>query len=186
LGGAGAVAVNQDVLELLKLGVAALTPIMTGIVGVVILRLGKRMEINQQLHNELFRKRLALFEDIAPKLNDIHCFYQSIGHWTELTPEDIIRRKRAVDRSIQVNRYLFRLDFWQAYQDFEQAHFEMFSAPGQPARLRLDVDHVRKLTGDLFKPEWLTFASAKHGDSAEQQRNYQALMSLLGKEVRGA
>jgi hypothetical protein len=159
---------------------------MTGVVGIVILRLGKRMELNQQLHNELLRKRLALFEDIAPKLNDIYCFYQSVGHWSELTPEEVIKRKRAVDRSIQVNRYLFRSDFWDAYQDFEQAHFEMFSAPGQPARLRLDIDHVKKLTGELFRPEWMAFASAKPGDRAEQQRNYQRLMNFLGKEVRGA
>ena len=179
-------AIDQDTLEYMKLGVAALTPLVTGVVGIVILRLGKRMEINQQLHNELLRKRLALFEDIAPKLNDIYCFYQSIGHWSELTPEEIIRRKRAVDRSIQINRYLFQSDFWDAYKDFEQAHFEMFSAPGQPARLRLDLDHVKKLTGSLFKPEWTAFASAKPGDHAEQQRGYQALMSLLGKEVRGA
>lgn len=178
-------AINQDTLEYLRLGVAALTPIVTGVVGIVILRLGKRMEINQQLHNELQRKRLMLFEDIAPKINDIFCFYQLVGHWSEMTPEEVIRRKRAVDRSIQVNRYLFRSDFWDAYKAFEEAHFEMYAAPGQPARLRLDVDHVKKRTGDMFKPEWLASVSAKAGDRAEQERSYEALMNLLGKEVRG-
>lgn len=178
-------AIDQDLLEYMRLGVSALTPIVTGFVGIVILRLGKRMEINQQLHNELLRKRLALFEDVAPKLNDIYCFYQAVGHWTELTPEEVIRRKRAVDRSVQVNRYLFRSDFWDAYQDFEQAHFEMFSGPGQPARLRLDLDHVRKLAGNLFKPEWMTFVSSKPGDHKQQRQDYERLMSLLGREVRG-
>jgi UDP-N-acetylmuramate dehydrogenase len=52
-------AIDQDLLEYMKLGVSALTPIVTGFVGIVILRLGKRMEINQQLHNELLRKRIA-------------------------------------------------------------------------------------------------------------------------------
>jgi hypothetical protein len=155
-------------------------------VGIVILRLGKRMELSQQLHNELFRKRLSLFEDIAPKLNDIFCFYQAVGHWTELTPEEIIRRKRAVDRVIQVNRYLFRSDFWSAYQEFERAHFEMFSAPGQPARLRLDMDHVKKRAGEQFKPEWMGAISSQPGDHAKQQQDYQRLMHLLGNEVRGA
>lgn len=178
-------AIDQDWLEYAKIGVAALTPIMTGVVGMVILRLGKRMESNQALHHELLRKRLALFEEVAPKLNDIFCFYQLVGHWTELTPDEVIRRKRAVDRSIQVNRYLFRSDFWDTYQDFENAHFEMFSGPGQPARLRLDPEHVKAHAGNLFKSEWMPFVSSKPGDHTQQRQGYERLMNLLGREVRG-
>ncbi len=176
---------ETDWLEYVKIGVAALTPIMTGLVGLIVLRMGTKLETTKQLHQELLKKRLQLFEDVVPKLNDIHCFYQSVGHWAELSPEEVIRRKRAIDRVIQVNRYLFRSDFWDEYQRFEQAHFEMFAVPGQPARLRLDLDHVRKLTGKAFKDEWLPFVSSKTGSHEEQRKHYQALMEILGREVRG-
>jgi hypothetical protein len=179
-------AVEHDWLEYARLGVSALTPVMTGLVGMLIVRVGHRMSRNQQLHGELMRKRLTLFEDIAPKLNDIFCFYHAVGHWAELSPEEVIKRKRAIDRVIQVNRYLFRSEFWQAYKTFEEAHFEMFSAPGQPARLRLDMEHVTLRAGKMFNPEWLPSVSMKTGKHEEQYRHYDNLMEILGQEVRGA
>ena len=173
-------------LEYAKIGVAALTPIMTGVVGIILVRLGTRLDATKQLHQELLRKRLQLFEDVAPKLNDVFCFFQAIGHWADLSPDEVIKRKRAIDRSIQVNRYLFRSDFWDAYQRFEQSHFDMFAAVGQPAKLRLDMAYVRERVGDYFKSEWAPFVSGKPGNHQDQSQHYQALMQILGKEIRGA
>jgi hypothetical protein len=177
---------GSDWLEYAKLGVSALTPLMTGLIGLLVVRLGTKVEATKQLNQELLRKRLNLFEELAPKLNDIHCFYQAVGHWADLNPEEVIRRKRAIDRAIQVNRYLFHSDFWNEYQRFEEAHFEMFSAPGQPARLRLDLDHVGKRAGAAFQKDWVSSASAKPGNHQDQIKHYQALMEILGREIRGA
>src|SRR5437764_14342370 len=110
---------DPEWLKYAQLAVAALTPIMTGVVGIILVRIGAKLDVTKQLHQELLRKRLQLFEEVAPKINDVFCFFQAIGHWAELSPDDIIKRKRAIDRLIQVNRYLFRSDFWQAYQRFE-------------------------------------------------------------------
>jgi hypothetical protein len=173
-------------MEIARLGVAALTPLMTLVVGVLVVHLGTKLDATKQLHAELMRKRLYLFEDIAPKLNDIFCFYQAVGHWAELNPEEVIKRKRAIDRSVQVNRYLFNSDFWNEYQRFEKAHFELFAAPGQPARLCLDIDHMRQRMGGYFKEEWLQAAASKPGNHDEQRDHYQALMNTLGDEIRGA
>jgi hypothetical protein len=175
----------MDWMEVAKIGVAALTPIVTGLVGILVLQMGTRLEVAKQLNQELLKKRLTLFEEIAPKLNDLFCFYQAVGHWAELSPEEIIRRKRAIDRSIQVNRYLFRSEFWNEYQRFEKAHFDLFATVGQPAKLRLDVEHIRRRIGDNFKNEWMPFVSKSPGDHEEQARHYQTLMRILGNEVRG-
>jgi hypothetical protein len=176
---------QPDWLEYARLAVSALTPLMTLVVGILVVHLGTKLDATKQLHAELLRKRLSLFEDVAPKLNDVHCFFLAIGHWAELNPEEVIRRKRAIDRAIQVNRYLFRSDFWDAYQRFEQAHFEMFAAVGQPARLRMDMDYIRERVGDHFKKEWMPAVSTKAGDRDEQRRLYQALMHILGREISG-
>jgi hypothetical protein len=176
---------DPDWLKYVQLGISALTPIVTGVIGMLVLRMGSRLEDIKLLHQELLRKRLHLYEEVGPKLNDIHCFYQAIGHWMELNPEEVIERKRAIDRAVQVNRYLFRTDFWEVYQEFEKAHFEMFSGIGQPARLRLDMKHIKEHAGDLFKPEWMPFVSGKDGDHNEQRNHYHRLMEILGREVRG-
>src|SRR5271165_444524 len=174
---------DPEWLEYAKLAVSTLTPIMTGVLGIIIVRMGTRLDVSKQLHQELLRKRLQLFEEIAPKLNDMLCFFQAIGHWAELNPDEVIKRKRAVDRSIQVNRYLFRSDFWDAYRRFEQAHFEMYAAVGQPAKLRLDMPHIRERVGDAFKNEWTPSVSSKLGHHGEQQQRYEALMEILGREI---
>jgi hypothetical protein len=179
-------ATDPEWLKYAQLAVSALTPIMTGVVGIILVHMGTKLDVTKQLHQELLRKRLQLFEDIAPKINDVFCFFQAIGHWADLGPDEIIKRKRAIDRVIQVNRYLFRSDFWEAYQRFENAHLEMFAAVGRPARLRLDVAHFRKLAGEGFKPEWPGVISPKEGDHTEQRRHYESLMEILGKEIRGA
>jgi hypothetical protein len=179
-------AADPEWLKYAQLIVAALTPIMTGVVGIILVRMGTKLDVTKQLHQELLRKRLQLFEDIAPKINDVFCFFQAVGHWADLGPEEIIKRKRAIDRVIQVNRYLFRSDFWETYQRFESAHFEMYAAVGRPARLRLDVAHLRGRVGEAFKPEWSDFVSAKGGDHEQQRAYYEALMEILGREIRGA
>jgi hypothetical protein len=167
-----------------ELGIAALTPIMTLVVGIIVLRLGSKLDATKQLQSELLRKRLAVFEDVAPKLNDIFCFFQVVGHWANLDPDEIIKRTRAVDRVIQVNRYLFRAGFWEAYQRFEAAHFDLFATVGQPAKLRLDMPYIRTRIGSYFKNEWMPLVSEKAGDHEQQRKLYHALMSTLGNEIR--
>jgi hypothetical protein len=51
-----------------------------------------------------------------------------------------------------MNRDLFRSEFWDEYQGFDKADFEMFAAPGQPARLCLDVQEMRQRMGDCSRP----------------------------------
>ena len=178
-------ALDSEWLELAKVGVSALTPLVTGLVGVFIVRLGHRMEGAKQLHQELLKKRLDVYEEVAPQLNDIYCFFQAIGHWAELRPDDIIKRKRSVDRILQVHRFLFGPPMWTAYQTFELSHFDLYSRVGEAALMRLDMPYIRERLGDHFNTDWLPSVSSKVGDQAEQARNYKKLMDLLGEEVRG-
>jgi hypothetical protein len=52
--------------------------------------------------------------------------------------------------------------------------------------LRLDLDHVNKRAGAGFQKDWISYASAKPGSHQEQLKHYQALMEILGREIRGA
>ena len=172
-----------DDLEFMRIGVSALTPIVTGIVGALILRMGTRMEHSKNLHRELLRKRLTLFEDVAPKLNDIYCYFQALGHWSDLNPDEIILRKRSINSAFHVNRFLFDQAVWSAYQQFEKMHFDMYAAAGQPAKLRLDIDYIRLRVGELFKNEWATGLSQKGGDREAQKGADQSLMDALGRSI---
>jgi hypothetical protein len=174
-----------NAIVIAQLTIQALTPIMTATIALVILILGTRLERSKQLHRSLLDKRMSLFEEIAPGLNDVYCFYQTVGHWSDLNPDEIIKRKRTIDRAVNVNRHLFRKHFWEVYKEFENAHFEMFSSVGQPARLRLDTNYMRERIGPHFKKEWEQCVSSAPGDRKEQIRSYDILMDVLGSEVKG-
>ncbi len=168
-----------------NLVISAITPIVTGTIGLVILRLGTRLEQSKQLNQALLYKRLSFFEDVAPRLNDIHCFYQAVGHWAELDPKAVIERKRHIDRAMYINRHLFGDRLVDEYRNFEKEYFELFASAGRPARLRLDTDHVCKLIGEAFKPDWQAALSPNRGSRAEQEKAYENLMAFLGREVMG-
>jgi hypothetical protein len=172
-------------LEYVKLAVSALTPILTGVIGLMVLRLGNRLERSRQLNQTLLSKRLLVFDQIAPKLNDIFCFFRAVGHWSELDPQEIIKRKRDIDRTFHVNEFLFDKRLRRLFAEFEAAHFDTFSTAGGPAKLRMDVDHVRRLMAHGFQADWHAALSAQPGNVDQQTQAYQKLMERLGKEVKG-
>jgi hypothetical protein len=43
---------------------------------------------------------------------------------------------------------------------------------------------MRERMGDSFKSEWMPLVSSNPGDNQEQREHYQALMRILGNEVR--
>ena len=176
---------SASILEIVKVFISLLTPIMTGSIALVIFLLGTRLDRTKQLHHSLLGKRMSLFEQVAPLINDVYCFFQAVGHWAELNPEEVIKRKRAIDRALNINRYLFGARFWDAYKAFETLHFEMFASPGQPARLRLDTSYVRERLGPYFKKEWENYLSTQPGSRQAQAESYNRLMDTFGSEVKG-
>ena len=66
---------------------------------------------------------------------------------------------------------------------------KLYSADGAEDRVKMALipfTTTVNIRGEAFKPEWSAFMSAKGGDHEEQQAYYEALMELLGREIRGA
>ena len=84
-------------LELTKILVGALTPLLLVILGFVINRAARRVEDLQWTSRKVVEKRLQLYEEMAPRLNDILVFFLLVGHFREVTPPDVIKKKRNSD-----------------------------------------------------------------------------------------
>ena len=172
-------------IEYAKLAVSAVNPILTGVIAFVLLRLGTKIESTRQLNQALLTKRLSFYESVAPLLNDVYCFSQARGHWIDLTPQEIIKRKRQLDSEFYINQYLFEQGFLSAYLRFVNSFFEMFTGVGKPAQLLLDVNFLRRQIGSAFRAEWDVYISEKPCDHQTQAKAYEALMIFLGREVKG-
>ena len=82
-------AMSGDWIKYAELGIAALIPIMTLVVGIIVLRLGTARR-DQTAAVRIAAQAPRSVRDVAPKLNDIFCFFQVVGHWADLDPDEII------------------------------------------------------------------------------------------------
>jgi hypothetical protein len=157
LAGANPLAVDSGPwtwLEIAKIGISTLTPIVVTLLGLWIGRALRRIEHAQWTNRKLIERRLDVFDRMAEPLNDLFCFFRRVGHFQEVTPPDAIARKRALDRIFFVNEALMTKEFVQAYQSFMDACFETYVGVGRDAQLKASLNAQRSERHDRWEEEW--------------------------------
>ncbi|RQS71650.1 hypothetical protein DID96_12665 [Burkholderia sp. Bp8963] len=173
-----------NLLEVFKLAIDILMPLSVAGLGWFISRRLKQLELVQWTNQKLIEKRLALYDTVAPLLNELLCFYTWIGHWKDISPDDVIRAKRELDRTFHIYRYLFDDDVYDAYHAYIHALFEIHTGAGQDARIRSLIqapngDRTRHGTY-AWNLAWNErFSSASVVDAADVRRHYTRLMERL-------
>ena len=137
-------------LEIAKLIAGVLTPIALAVLGIYLHRLAKQFEYLQWRSQKLVEKRLDVYDSLAPKLNDIFCYFTYVGAWRDMSPTSVVGLKRSIDKEIHLAAPLFGKDFFTALTAFQDACFETFTGWGRDARLRTGLDHRR----DHYPGEW--------------------------------
>lgn len=170
-------------IEYAKLAVSALTPLVGGIIAWQLARFGTKLDKQRSLNQELTKKRIALYDEIAPRLNIIYCFFSCVGDWNNSSPATILDEKRAIDRKFHVFQTLLSKEAFSKYGTFMKEYFETFTEVGRPASLRLDVRFVRNQIGDKFKEEWTEYLSGDLGDIRIQVDAYNELIRELGRGI---
>ncbi|VWC84108.1 hypothetical protein BCO18175_02922 [Burkholderia contaminans] len=171
-------------LEIVKLVLGVLTPLSVACLGWLVARRLKRLELVQWTNQRLIEKRLALYDAVAPQLNALLCFYTWIGYWKDISPDDVIRAKRDLDRTFHIYRYLFDDDVYDAYHTYIHALFDVHTGPGRDARIRSLIqapDGDRSVHGAYeWKPAWSDrFATANVVPKDDVLRYYTQLMERL-------
>lgn len=111
----------------------------------------RRKAVNQ----ELVKKRLELYTAYVPLANDIYCFMMTVGHFRTLEPDDILQRKRELDRFRHLYGPLFAgQDVADAYDAFIDGCFATFRGSGQPAKIRANPNRLAKQYGSAWDPAW--------------------------------
>jgi hypothetical protein len=183
-------------LEVAKLLVAALTPILLFALGLIVSRAAHRVEDAQWANRNVIGQRLELFEKMAPKLNDLYCFFLLVGQFREVTPPEALVRKRDLDRTFYSHAPLFSSEFSEAYLDFMKKCFESFTGVGEDAKLRANVDrhrsertggghHASPLTGGGgWSNSWTEMFSEKRATPKNViEGAYQRLMDEFARDV---
>lgn len=164
-------------LEVAKLLIRFLTPLSVAILGWVISRHLKRLDLIQWTSQKVIEKRVVVYDSIAPKLNMLLCFFTFVGYWKTISPEDVVNAKRDLDKEINIYRHVFDDNVYSTYQAFIHTLFETYTGPGQDAKI---LSVVKSSDGDRtahcnyqWKEEWSSlFLSGKMNSKNEIRTKY--------------
>ena len=175
----------MELLEIAKLIIAGLTPLVVLGLTVAVSRATRRFEESQWANRQVIEKRVELYDEMAPELNDILCAFLLVGDFKCISPEEVIRKKRSLDRQFYVYKHLFSERFEAAYKSFEETYFRTFAAVGKPAQLKTDPAWQRAERGDDWAPEWAKlFAPAEYrSDANELVDAYEGLLRRFADEL---
>ena len=143
-------------VEVATLAVAALTPLTVAGLGYFVARTGRRIERIQWANQTVVSRRLEIFGQVAPGLNQLLCFATFVGGWKEIDPRQAIAVKRKLDETIYANRLLFSDTLFTAYHSFMTAMFAMYATTDADALLRAPIDSI---WGDRRNMTWWTEAT---------------------------
>ncbi|HEY3620416.1 MAG TPA: lysozyme [Candidatus Sulfotelmatobacter sp.] len=161
------------------------TPLLTSLLGLAVGYFGLRLDVRRTTNQELIKKRLEVYEKTVPLLDDLVCFFLSVGNWRTLEPPNVVGRKRELDRFFNIYAPLFSQDLFQRYQSFAICCFSTYHRVGSDARLRADINVVKENWGSDWNPSWDERFVGSDATSSrwEVVTAYRELMSVFSKEI---
>jgi hypothetical protein len=161
------------------------TPLISGVVGIIAAFVAIRFDARKTVNQELIKKRISIYDVVAPKLNDILCFFLSRGAWKSLTPPLMIQRKRELDQAMYVYGHLFTQPVFDQYGVFINICFKTFTGVGRDPYIRANNTRIRNEWGEDWNPPWDAYfiASAEATSNQDVMQEYNKLLSLLATEI---
>jgi hypothetical protein len=138
-------------VQIVTVVVDALTPLTVAAFGAYLARASRRIEQVQWANQTVVTRRLDIFGQLAPGLNQLLCFATFVGGWKEIQPGQAITIKRQLDETMYANRVLFSEELFAAYHQFMAILFAMYATSGADALLRAPIDSK---WGDRRKLAW--------------------------------
>jgi hypothetical protein len=138
-------------VQIVTVVVGALTPLTVAGLGVYVARASRRIEQVQWANQTVVTRRLDIFAELAPGLNQLLCFATFVGGWKEIQAHQAIATKRQLDETMYANRVLFSDELFAAYREFMTTLFAMYAARGGDAHLRTPIESK---WGDRRKLPW--------------------------------
>lgn len=170
-------------LEVAKLIAGLLTPAALAIFGIYIQRVTKRFELLQWRSQKLIEKRLAVYDDLAPQLNDVLCYFTYVGCWRDLNPPEVVALKRKIDKKVYLAAPLFSNEFFAACMDFQNLCFATYTGWGRDASLRTQVQRRRESREKDWNSAWDAYFSNDPSEPKAIRAAYARMMEAFAQDI---
>jgi len=170
-----------DWIDLADVVVGAITALIVLWGGYIFSHRTKRFESAFSVGEVLLGKRLEAYASIAPLLNDILCHATYIGHWREMSPADVIDRKRSADKLFYTQLPYFGALVQRRYDAFIDLTFAVEQGRNAPPKLRSNRERHRGEYRREFAGDWERhFVAPEHRVPREEVRKaYDALVEAF-------
>lgn len=118
------------------------------IAGFVSKRYVDRLERRRLLFHIRSTWRTEVFRELQVNLNNIFCYFTYQGNWRAMSPDDATAAKRASDRAVYMNIFLWSEEFLQAYEEYKEAAFIENQGPGKSFLFRANITRHKE------SPKW--------------------------------
>ncbi|WP_136465019.1 hypothetical protein [Flagellimonas onchidii] len=171
-------------LETTKLVISIIIPIIGGLIAWQLAKLGKDLESKQWLNKTVIEKRLEFYDRVVPDLNDLFCYYKRVGNWKELTPPEVILKKRKLDREFNIYAHLFEEtdSVMLKYNTYIHNCFKTYTGWGKDAKIRMDLSKRIKLAN--WNPKWEElFVPEEQINNDLFEKSYDQLIYVIRREL---
>lgn len=172
-----------DNLKIAVIIIAALGPVIIVFLAIRFNWMKKRLIKQLQSNQRLFEKRIEIYEMIGPKLNDMYSFFSYTGNWKELTPVDILRLKREVDKEINIKTALFSDELITKYSSLMTLCFVSHSGWDHEEKIK-SLFELRQLHSMGWSEEWIPLFDTNNViEATTLKERYDKLMTCFKKEM---
>jgi hypothetical protein len=120
-----------------------------------------QMPSPQMQDQNITEKRLELYDRIATRLYDVFSFFSYTGNWMELSPREIIRVKRELDKELGIYGPLFTSELVEKCESFIKLCF--ISASGWEHELKIkSLYELRQEHQPGWDDEWIRYFDQKN------------------------
>lgn len=167
-------------LDVAKLIVSILTPVFVLILGIIINKSVENAERATGLRSEIYKT-------IGGDLNDIYCYLSFVGCWKDLSPTQVVAKKRAVDKAMYTYKPFFSQELFDTYHRFMIEAFKPFGGPGLDAKIRSEISTQvgdrRVHCSKVWEDSWERQLTKESSDMA-QQVAYEKFMEQLARDLK--
>jgi len=162
--------------------IAALAPVIIAFLVFRYKRIIKGLDKKHQTNQSLVEKRIEIYDRISLKLNDIFCFYCYNGNWKEITPIDIVRLKKELDKDINVSTPVFSNDISEKYIEFMRLCFVSFSGWEHDEKIK-SLYELRQEQNVEWNDEWIPYFDTNNVvEAVKLKERYDELIESFKKD----
>jgi hypothetical protein len=172
----------ESFMEIFELIVKASTSIVLVIFGFLINRNMASHRSQLTLNVKLIEKRIKIYDEMSPELNDIHQFMTRVGNWKEISPKEILEKKRSVDKVFHKNRPYWSPEFITSYKAYISECFQTNNGTGEDAKIKADT--VKYVSLDTWAEKFSAIFTGEKSDKNRIRKKYDDFNNAVSNDFK--